>query len=114
VESFRLFQARILEEYERIIDEFDVGLIDATHPITDQQRQVREFVRPLLNGCLRIPDEPHAGRLRELGVAGRYLKELRPRLETCTIFRSNTSVAASIRGQSRKSWSFLALRLHLR
>ncbi len=81
VESFKLFQARILEEYERIIHEFDVGLIDATRPITDQQRQVREFVRPLLDGCLRLPIEPQSGMLRDMGVAGRYLKELRPRLE---------------------------------
>ncbi len=81
-ECFKLFQGRILDEYERVIREFDLRAIDATQPLFDQQRQVREFVRPLLNGCLRIPDEPHAGMLRELGVAGRYLKELHPRLET--------------------------------
>ena len=82
VESFRLFQGRILDEYDRIIPEFDLSVLDATRPLSDQQRQVREFVRPLLAGCLRSPDEPQAGTLRELGVAGRYLKELHPRLET--------------------------------
>jgi dTMP kinase len=82
VESFRLFQGRILEQYEQIITEFDLCVIDATRPIFHQQRQVREFVRPLLEGCLRLPDEPHAGIMRDLGVAGRYLRDLRPRVET--------------------------------
>jgi len=82
VESFRLFQGRILEEYERIIGKFDICVIDATRPISDQQRQVREFVRPLLAGCLRLPEEPHLGLLREHGVSGRYLRDLHARTET--------------------------------
>lgn len=82
VQSFRLFQGRILEEYERIIPPFELSVIDATRPIADQQRQVREFVRPLLSGCLQMPDEPQAGTLRDLGVSGRYLRELHARTET--------------------------------
>jgi len=81
-ECFRLFQGRILEEYERIIEEFDLHVIDATRPLSDQQRQVREYVRPLLEGCLRLPEEPQPGMLREFGIYGRYLRELHARTET--------------------------------
>jgi dTMP kinase len=82
VKSFQLFQGRILEEYERIIPQFELSVIDATRPIADQQAQVRGHVRPMLTGCLRLPDEPQAGMLRELGVSGRYLRELHARTET--------------------------------
>ena len=43
-ESFRLFQGRVLEEYDRIVNEFDLGVIDASTAITDQQRTVRKLV----------------------------------------------------------------------
>jgi dTMP kinase len=38
-ESFRLFQGRILEEYEKMIPEFGLTVIDATLPIEAQQHQ---------------------------------------------------------------------------
>src|ERR1700694_5228922 len=41
LESFRLFQARIVEEYEAMIDEFSFTVMDATKTIEDQQRQMR-------------------------------------------------------------------------
>jgi dTMP kinase len=43
-ESFRMFQGRVLEEYDRIVDEFDFSVIDASRAITDQQRTVRRLV----------------------------------------------------------------------
>jgi len=43
-ESFRLFQARILEEYEKIVPEFGLTVIDATLPIEAQQAQMRQLV----------------------------------------------------------------------
>jgi dTMP kinase len=55
-ESFRIFQGRILEEYEKMITEFGFAVIDATLPIPDQQEQVREIVRPHLDNLLRSPD----------------------------------------------------------
>lgn len=55
-ESFKLFQARILEQYEAMIDEFDLQVIDGTLPIADQQRQVRAIVEPHLKDLLRRPD----------------------------------------------------------
>jgi dTMP kinase len=40
VESFRLFQSRVLDEYDRIV----LQVVDARASITDQQRQFREMV----------------------------------------------------------------------
>jgi len=81
VESFRLFQGRILDQYERLIPELGLCVIDATRPITEQQRQVREIVRPILEGCLQQPVAPHAQLLGELGVSGHYLRELKSRTD---------------------------------
>ena len=44
VESFRLFQGRILGEYERMVPEFGLTVIDATLPVETQQLQVRRIV----------------------------------------------------------------------
>jgi dTMP kinase len=73
-ESFKLFQARIAEQYEKIVDEFGLHVIDATLPITQQQRKMRDLVRPLLEGCLKRPVEPWSGVLGEVGLSGHYLK----------------------------------------
>jgi dTMP kinase len=43
-ESFRMFQGRVLEEYDRLIDEFGLSVIDASLAITDQQAIVRTLV----------------------------------------------------------------------
>jgi dTMP kinase len=52
-ESFRLFQGRILEEYEAMIPEMGFHVIDATGSIEDQQRQMREIVVRELGDALR-------------------------------------------------------------
>jgi dTMP kinase len=49
-ESFRLFQARIVEQYERLLEEFDLTVMDATLPIDAQQRRMRQLVAPHLDG----------------------------------------------------------------
>jgi dTMP kinase len=43
-ESFRIFQSRILEEYESMIDEMGFHVIDATETIEAQQREMRRIV----------------------------------------------------------------------
>jgi len=48
VESFRLFQGRILQEYDRIVEEFGLKVIDATKSIQQQQNEVREITSQLL------------------------------------------------------------------
>src|SRR5262252_3009336 len=65
-ESFRIFQGRILDEYEAMAEEVGFHIIDATLSIEEQQRQMREIVvselgASLKNGVLRIPPgEIHA------------------------------------------------------
>lgn len=54
-ESFRIFQGKILEEYDAMVGEFGLQVIDATMSIPDQQEQVREIVKPHLEGLLRRP-----------------------------------------------------------
>jgi len=44
-ESFRLFQGRILAEYESMIEEMGFHVIDATKSIEVQQREMRRIVR---------------------------------------------------------------------
>lgn len=66
---FELFQARILAEYDKMVDEFDLHVIDATLPITEQQEQVRKIVRPHLENVLR---QPEGGRPGTDGKDGAY------------------------------------------
>ena len=40
-----MFQGRIIEEYEKMIPEFGLTIIDATLPVEAQQAQVRQIVR---------------------------------------------------------------------
>jgi dTMP kinase len=44
VESFRLFQGKVLEEYDRIVEEFGLQVVSASGSITEQQRTVRRIV----------------------------------------------------------------------
>ena len=44
-ESFKLFQGRILEEYDRMVEEFGLTTIDATRSIEKQQREMRAIVK---------------------------------------------------------------------
>ncbi len=43
-ESFRMFQGKVLDEYDRLVEEFGLEVIDATGGIPDQQRRVRKLV----------------------------------------------------------------------
>ena len=44
VESFRLFQGRVLDEYDRLVEEFGLSVVSATGSITEQQRYYRKLV----------------------------------------------------------------------
>ena len=44
-ESFKIFQGRILEEYDRMVDEFGLTVIDAERRIQKQQHEMRAIVR---------------------------------------------------------------------
>jgi dTMP kinase len=59
-ESFRLFQGRILEEYDAMAEDMGFHIIDATESIEKQQRRMREIVKEVLgeslvDGVLRAP-----------------------------------------------------------
>lgn len=43
-QSFGIFQGKILEEYDRMVDEFHLTVIDATRSIEAQQREMRRIV----------------------------------------------------------------------
>src|SRR4029453_1432864 len=52
-ESFRIFQGRILDEYEAMTAEMDFQVIDATLSIEEQQQQMREIVQKKLGRSLQ-------------------------------------------------------------
>jgi dTMP kinase len=57
-ESFRMFQGKILEEYESMISEFGLQVIDATLPIEVQQEQMRTIVKSKLEQAKRLMVAP--------------------------------------------------------
>src|SRR5207249_8983382 len=69
-ESFKLFQQRIVYEYEAMVDEFGLTVMDATLPIPEQQRRMRNLIRPYLQGVRRIrssaQESAWAGLAREM------------------------------------------------
>lgn len=50
VESFRLFQSRVLDIYDRLGPEFGLEVIDAAGDIPSQQQRVRRMVGTVLRG----------------------------------------------------------------
>lgn len=52
-ESFRIFQGRILDEYEAMAHEVGFHILDATLSIEEQQRQMREIVMNELGESLK-------------------------------------------------------------
>jgi len=55
IESFRLFQERILNQYDRMVDEFSLTIIDGTLTVQAQQRLVREIVKQELEEWEGLP-----------------------------------------------------------
>src|SRR5215467_12167134 len=52
-ESFRIFQGRILDEYEAMAHELGFHIIDATQSIEEQQRQMRAIVMDQLRESIK-------------------------------------------------------------
>ena len=44
VESFKMFQGRVLEEYDRLVDEYGLSVVNAVGSITEHQRVFRKLV----------------------------------------------------------------------
>jgi dTMP kinase len=62
VTSFRLFQERILQEYDRMSKEFNFKVIDATRPIQKQQKEIRQMVSFALKGWRGLPNPVQSSR----------------------------------------------------
>jgi dTMP kinase len=75
-ESYRVFQGRILREYERLVDEFHLFVVDASLPLVTQQQMVRDIIRPHLEGALRAELNPWRHVLSAERLSGRYLDNL--------------------------------------
>ena len=43
-ESFKLFQARILEEYDKMVESDNFVVLDGTLPVNKLQKQMRDIV----------------------------------------------------------------------
>ena len=67
IQSFRLFQGKVLEEYDTVTEEFGLTVIDGKRSVVEQQREVRKLVKPLLKG-LRRSGLPRASQPVRVGV----------------------------------------------
>src|SRR5216684_1266054 len=58
VDSFRMFQGKVLSEYDRIVDEYGLEVVNAVGSITEQQRVVRTLIAPHMTvSQVEITDE---------------------------------------------------------
>jgi dTMP kinase len=57
-ESFRIFQGRILDEYEMMVREYGLTVVDATLPVEVQQAQVRQIVNSHLEKATNLRVRP--------------------------------------------------------
>ena len=53
-ESYRLVQSKVVHEYERMVDEFSLTVIDADRAIAPQHDEVIELARPILQRHLDL------------------------------------------------------------
>jgi dTMP kinase len=44
IESFKIFQGKVLDEYDRLVEEFGLSVVNAVGSITEQQRLFRRLV----------------------------------------------------------------------
>lgn len=77
-ESFRLFQGLIKNEYDHLAEEYGMVRIDATLPLVVQQQQVRQIVRPYLQGLSPMESTGLQDALKDHRLTGRYLEGQRP------------------------------------
>ena len=73
-ESFKAFQQRLLDEYDRLTEEFGLVAVDATGTISEQQQLIRKYVKPLLAGLMEIHGDSLPEALSSAGLTGRYVR----------------------------------------
>jgi len=54
-QSFRIFQSRVIEEYDKIAAEYELIVMDATESIKTQQALMRDVIKILLNNYQPVP-----------------------------------------------------------
>lgn len=69
VTSFRLFQQRVIDEYEKMVDEFGMTVIDGTESVQKEQKLVRQLVTRILRGWEGLPNPLVRPRRRSTVVA---------------------------------------------
>jgi len=67
-ESFRLFQGRIMDEYDAMTQEFGFTVMDGTLPIEDQQREMRAIAQSVLNSAPGLRRTPRNSGMTEGGA----------------------------------------------
>jgi dTMP kinase len=74
-ESFRIFQGRILDEYEAMADEMGFHIIDATQSIEEQQMRMREVVTREVGDSIksRVLHVPSGGESNVFATAAHFL-----------------------------------------
>jgi dTMP kinase len=75
VTSFRLFQGKILEEYEKMVPEFSFHVMDATQPIQKQQKEIRQVINGVLRGWEGLPNPLQSAQLYARKKKAAELKE---------------------------------------
>jgi dTMP kinase len=55
-ESYRIFQSRIMLEYEKLVQEYRLSVLDATKPVEVQQKALRRAITPHLAGLRKAPE----------------------------------------------------------
>ena len=83
-ESFRVFQGKLLDEYDAMTEEFGLMTIDATQPIAVQQQQVRRYVEPLITDAITVRGQSVPEALSRAGLSGRYITAPMSRRLTAT------------------------------
>ena len=56
VTSFRLFQQRIIDEYDKMVEEFGFTVVDGTLEVQKQQKMIRQIVRRSLLNWQGLPN----------------------------------------------------------
>ncbi|MDD5369650.1 MAG: dTMP kinase [Anaerolineaceae bacterium] len=56
ITSFRLFQQRIIDEYDGMVDEFGLTVVDGAAPVKEQQKEVRKITTRVLRGWEGLPN----------------------------------------------------------
>lgn len=64
VTSFRLFQQRIVNEYDNMIDEFGFTVIDGSLPVETQQKMIRKVVKKEIYRWKGLPTPAYQARSR--------------------------------------------------